>query len=68
MNYLIPAGVEVDDLGKNFDTTDIYIGDDHIREFDFKIFFNGDFQEQVNLGDTIVYNQGVINFIRIDEL
>ena len=67
MNYLIPAGVAVDDLGKQFDTTDIYIGDDHIREFDFKIFLNGDFQGQVNLGDTIVYNHGEINFIRLDD-
>lgn len=68
MNYLIPAGVEVDDLGVQFDTTNIYIGYDHIREFDFRIFFNGDYQGQVNPGDTIVYNRGVISFIRIDEL
>lgn len=67
MNYLIPAGVEVDDIGKQFDTTDIYIGDDHIREFDFKIFLNGDFLGQVNLGDTIVYNHGEMNFISLDD-
>lgn len=68
MNYLIPAGIEVDNLITQFDTTNIYIGDDHIRESDFRIFLNGDYQGQVNPGDTIVYNQGVISFIRIDEL
>jgi transcriptional regulator with XRE-family HTH domain len=68
INYLIPAGIEVDDLGVHFDTTNIYIGDDHIREFEFRIFLNGDFQGQANPGDTVVYNQGAIGFIRIDEL
>ena len=67
MNYLIPTGIEVDDLGKNFDTTNIYIGADHIREFEFRIFLNGNFQGQANPGDTLVYNQGEIGFIRIDE-
>jgi transcriptional regulator with XRE-family HTH domain len=73
LNCLIPVGIQVDNrwgrfnLGGQIDTTNLKIGEDHIQEFDYKIFLNGDFIGQINPGDTLVYNQGVISFIRIDE-
>jgi hypothetical protein len=63
LNFLIPLGTWVDDLWVQYDTTNLRIGDDYIREYEYKIFLNGEFQRNMKPGDTIVYNPGEICLI-----
>jgi hypothetical protein len=64
IHYLIPAGVPIDNHIMQIDTENLHIGVDHIKEYDFKVFLNGEFVKQVGPGDTIVYKLGEISFVR----
>ncbi|MEM1134308.1 MAG: helix-turn-helix transcriptional regulator [Bacteroidota bacterium] len=65
IHYLIPNGTPIDNLSVQSQkkTENLYIGDDHIRETNYKIFLNENYQGSVQAGDTVIYNEGEIEIL-----
>jgi hypothetical protein len=60
INYLIPNGVPIENVTVHIDTENIYIGNNIIREYGYKIFLDGVFKGQVQSGDTVIFKDGKI--------
>lgn len=63
IHYLIPNGVPINNLSVQIDTENIFVPGHHIREFDYQIYLDGDFQFKANANDTVIYREGKIELI-----
>jgi transcriptional regulator with XRE-family HTH domain len=60
ITYLFPKGLKIQ-ISNMKDTSDYKIGDDLIQNYKQNIFFNREFVGKVNIGDTIILDNGNLN-------
>jgi transcriptional regulator with XRE-family HTH domain len=63
IHYLIPIGVPIDNISVQRDTENIFIGKHHIKESEYKIFFDDVFQGQSHSGDSIVFKDDKLTIL-----
>lgn len=55
--YVIPKNLTMN-YAANRDTDNLFVGGSKIREFDNKIFLNGEYFGTANAGDSVIFRQG----------
>jgi transcriptional regulator with XRE-family HTH domain len=63
IHYLIPSGVPIDNISVQRDTENIFIGKNHIKENDYKIYLDGVFQGQLRSGSSVIFKDGKITIL-----
>jgi len=63
IHYLIPKGTWVDNLRVNIDTEWVHVDKHIIMEYDYNIFFDGEFLGGVKSGDTVVYYNEILELL-----
>jgi hypothetical protein len=57
--YVIPKTMTMN-YAANRDTDNMFVGGSRIREFDNKIFLNGDYFGTANAGDSVIFKKGTL--------
>lgn len=63
IHYLIPKGIPINDFSVQIDTANIIVPGHHIREFDYQIYLDGEFQFKLQDNDTVIYSDGKIELL-----
>lgn len=56
--YVIPKKLKMESYGANRDTDNMIVGGSHIREFNNKIFLDGEYYGLANAGDSVIFKKG----------
>lgn len=64
IHYFIPKDTPVKNLIVHIDTEFVHIGKHVIMEYDYNIFFDGEFQGKVKSGDSVLYRNEMLELLK----